>query len=95
MAVMVIMTALCTAAVAFYLRFLVALFQEGRRSWICYLVRPQSGAFEDSALELHNEKRSLTRVARVVYEPDGGWLETTGTSNEEGFRSEVDSRSIS
>ena len=39
MIAIIAMTALCTGAIAFYLRFLFALLMECKYDWICYLVR--------------------------------------------------------
>jgi hypothetical protein len=41
MIVMTALLALCIGSVAFYLRFLFALWKEGKRHWISYLVRLQ------------------------------------------------------
>jgi hypothetical protein len=46
MVVMTVMTALCTVGVAFYVRFLVALYKDCRHERICYLVLLESDSVE-------------------------------------------------
>ena len=51
MILMAAITAVCFGSVAFYLRFLFALWKESRRHWISYLVRlePES-EYEEIAI---------------------------------------------
>jgi len=44
MIAMTVMTTLCSGAIAFYVRFLVALIGEYKKTGICYLVRLRSEA---------------------------------------------------
>jgi hypothetical protein len=63
MFVMPVMTALCTAGIAFYLRFLVALWKECRPRRIGYFVRVRLDSGEDTIAELQQRKRPVTRAA--------------------------------
>jgi len=57
------MTTLCTVAVAFYVRFLVALWKECRHIGICYLVRLQYDSDEDLIPETPRVDTSFPRAA--------------------------------
>jgi len=65
MAVTAIVTTLCTAGVAFYLRFLVALCRECKVFWIGRLARLQSQSHEDlvSTSQEEDKDTSLPRAA--------------------------------
>jgi hypothetical protein len=63
MFVMTLMTVLCTAAVAFYLRFLVALCRESKPRPIGYWVRLRLVSGEDTIAELREREQLLTRAA--------------------------------
>jgi hypothetical protein len=63
MVVMAVMTTLCTAGIVFYLRFLVALCKECKRSWIGYLVRLEPEANDYSVLEPQALERSFHKAA--------------------------------
>ena len=62
MFVMPVMTVLCTAGIAFYVRFLVALCKECKPRRIGYWVRLRLGSGEDTIAELQQRKRP-TRAA--------------------------------
>jgi len=63
MAAISIVTGICAVGVAFYLRFLIALWKESRHAWICYLVRldPEAGA--NPVVPLLKKEKSLARAA--------------------------------
>ena len=63
MLVMAIMTLLCTAGVAFYLRFLGALCRESKSQLIGYWIRLRLDSGENAVTELHPQKSSMTRAA--------------------------------
>ena len=63
MVVMTVMTALCTVGVAFYVRFLVALYKECRHSRICYLVLLQSNSVEQVISEARELEATIPRAA--------------------------------
>jgi len=63
MAVIVTMVILCAAAVAFCLRFLMALSEERERSWICYLVRLEPSPRGKRAVDSLEKKHSVARAA--------------------------------
>lgn len=63
MLVMPMMTALCTAGVAFYVRFLVALCKECKPRRIGYWVRLRLGSGKNSIAELRGRRGPVTRVA--------------------------------
>lgn len=58
-----VMTVLCLAGVAFYVRFLVALGGELRYARISYLVRVQPSVAEVSAITPRREKAPAARAA--------------------------------
>jgi hypothetical protein len=57
------MTVLCTAGVAFYARFLVALCKECEPRRIGYWVRIRLGSGEDAVAELQARRKPVTRAA--------------------------------
>jgi hypothetical protein len=63
MLVMPMMTAMCTAGVAFYVRFLVALCKECKPRRIGYWVRLRLGSGKSSITELQGRREPVTRVA--------------------------------
>jgi len=63
MFVMALMTVLCTAGVAFYLRFLVALCRECKPRPIGYWIRLRLGSGEDTAVEMRERKKPVMRAA--------------------------------
>lgn len=63
MFVMALMTVLCTAAVAFYLRFLVALCRECKPRPIGYWIRLRLDSGEDTIVEMRERKEPATRAA--------------------------------
>ena len=63
MFVTAIMTVVCTASVAFYVRFLVALCKEYKPRSIGYWVRLRLDSGEDTIAELPEERHPLTRAA--------------------------------
>jgi hypothetical protein len=54
---------LCTAGIAFYVRFLVALCKECKPRSIGYWVRLRLGSDEDKVAEPQEQKKPLTRAA--------------------------------
>lgn len=58
-----LMTVLCTAGIAFYVRFLVALSQECKPRRIGYWVRLRLGSGENAIAELQQRKKPVTRAA--------------------------------
>lgn len=63
MLVMAVMTTLCTAGIAFYVRFLVALCKECRVHWIGYLVRLHVDSSESVVCLSQEADTSLPRAA--------------------------------
>jgi hypothetical protein len=63
MFVTAVMTALCTAGVAFYVRFLVALCKECKLSVLGYWVRLRLGYGEGRIATLPKRNKPLTRAA--------------------------------
>jgi hypothetical protein len=63
MLVSVAMTVLCTAAMAFYIRFLVALCKECKPRRIGYWARLRLGSGEESIPELRQRKQPVARAA--------------------------------
>jgi hypothetical protein len=63
MFVMALMTVLCTAGIAFYLRFLVALCKECKPHSIGYWVRLRLAPSEDTIAEVRERDQTLTRAA--------------------------------
>ncbi len=57
------MTVLCTAGVAFYLRFLFALCKECRPRRSGYWLRLRLGSREATIVELQRPERPVTRAA--------------------------------
>jgi hypothetical protein len=57
------MTVLCTASIAFYARFLVALCRECEPGPIGYWVRMRLGSSEDAISELQEREQPLTLAA--------------------------------
>jgi|ERR1700730_4517774 hypothetical protein len=57
-----VITVLCMAAIAFYVRFLVALSKERKPRLIGYSVRVRLGSGEDAIAELHERKKPVTRL---------------------------------
>jgi hypothetical protein len=58
-----VMTVLCTAGIAFYVRFLVALWKECRSRRIGYWVRLRLGSGENAIAEPQQRKKPVTRAA--------------------------------
>ncbi len=63
MFVSVVMTVLCTAAIAFYVRFLVALCKECKPRSTGYWVRLRLGSCEDAGAEVLERTKPVTRAA--------------------------------
>ncbi len=63
MFVTAVMSVLCTAGIAFYVRFLVALCKECKPRSIGYWVRLRLGSGEDAIAELPEWRESVTRAA--------------------------------
>jgi hypothetical protein len=63
MFVMGVWTALCTAAIAFYLRFLVALYKECQPRWTGYWVRLRPNSGDDALAEPQERARQTTHAA--------------------------------
>ena len=63
MFVTAIMTVLCTASIAFYVRFLGALCKECKPRSIGYWVRLRLGSGEDTIAELPERRKPVTRAA--------------------------------
>jgi hypothetical protein len=57
------MTVLCTASIAFYVRFLVALCKECKPRSIGYWVRLRLGSGEDTVAEMPERRKPVTRAA--------------------------------
>jgi hypothetical protein len=57
------MTMLCTGAIAFYLRFLFALFRECKHHWIGYLVRLRKESKEDPSPGPKEDETPTRRAA--------------------------------
>jgi hypothetical protein len=58
-----VMTVLCTAGIAFYLRFLVALCKESKPRSTGYWVRLRLSSGEDTIAELPERRTPMTRAA--------------------------------
>jgi hypothetical protein len=58
-----ILASICALAIAFYLRFLVALSGECHFARICYLVRIQPEAIELAVVEARNDDELSVRAA--------------------------------
>jgi hypothetical protein len=54
---------LCTAGIAFYVRFLVALYKESKPRSSGYWVRLRVGCGEDTIAKLPERKKPVTRAA--------------------------------
>ena len=63
MFVMAAMTVFCTAGIAFYARFLVALCKECKPRRIDYWARMRLASGEDATAELQERKKPDTRAA--------------------------------
>jgi hypothetical protein len=63
MFVKTLMTVLCTAGIAFYVRFLVALCKECKPRSVGYWVRLRVGSGADTIAELPKRSKPLTRAA--------------------------------
>ena len=65
MILMAAIAAVCVGSVAFYVRFLFALWKESRKHWISYLVRlePESGYEEITIYEEPAASDSIPRAA--------------------------------
>jgi hypothetical protein len=63
MFVMAAMTVLCTAGIAFYVRFLVALSKECKPRRIGFWVRMRLASDEDAIGELQERKKLFNRAA--------------------------------
>jgi hypothetical protein len=63
MLVSVAMTALCVAAVAFYMRFLLALFKEYRPHSTGYWLRLRVSSSEGTVVEMQQWTKPVTRAA--------------------------------
>jgi hypothetical protein len=63
MFVMAAMTVMCTASIAFYVRFLVALCRECKPRPIGYWVRLRLGSSEDTIAELPGRRKPVRRAA--------------------------------
>jgi hypothetical protein len=59
----VTMTVLCMLAVAFYMRFLFALFRECQTRLIGYWVRLRLGSCEGTIVEMQERTKPVTRAA--------------------------------
>jgi hypothetical protein len=57
------MTILCTVSIAFYVRFLVALWKERKPLSIGYWVRLRLSSREESIVELPERRKPVTRAA--------------------------------
>ena len=62
MIAIIAMIVIFTGAIAFYLRFLFALFMECKYDWICYLMRLR-GALKKYPLPEQGDETSMRRVA--------------------------------
>jgi hypothetical protein len=58
-----VLTLLCTAGIAFYMRFLVALCKESKSRSSGYWVRLRLGSGEGTVAELPKRRRPVTRAA--------------------------------
>jgi hypothetical protein len=58
-----IVTVLCAATIAFYVRFLVALCTERKPRWIGYWVRLRFGSGKRTIAELEKREKPVTRAA--------------------------------
>ena len=58
-----LMTVLCTAGIAFYVRFLVALCKECKPRSVGYWVRLRLGSGEGAIAEVPERRKPLTRAA--------------------------------
>ncbi len=58
-----LMTVLCTAGIAFYGRFLVALCKEYKRRPVGYWVRLRLGSGEDTIVEAPQPRKPVARAA--------------------------------
>jgi hypothetical protein len=63
MFVIAVWMVLCTAGIAFYVRFLVALYKECKPPLTGYWVRLRLGSGEDALAEPEVRKRPVTRAA--------------------------------
>ncbi|HEY7099193.1 MAG TPA: hypothetical protein VH437_20875 [Terriglobales bacterium] len=63
MFIMSAITVLSAGAVAFYIRFLVALCRECRPHWVAYWVRLQRHAQHDSVVESLGDEYPISRAA--------------------------------
>jgi len=63
MFVMAVMTMLCTAGIAFYVRFLVALCKECKPRSGGYWARLRLGSGEDTIVELPERRKPVARAA--------------------------------
>jgi len=63
MIVMTALSALCIGSVAFYVRFLHALWKEGKRRWISYLLRLHPETEEYTIYGERATDESLSRAA--------------------------------
>jgi hypothetical protein len=63
MLVTVVLTMLCAAGIAFYLRFMIALGKECRPGVSGYWVRLRRGTGDGELMELRTPKRPTTRAA--------------------------------
>ncbi len=63
MFVIAIMTVVCAASIAFYVRFLVALCKECKPRSVGYWVRLRLGSGEDTMAELTERRKPVTRAA--------------------------------
>jgi hypothetical protein len=59
----VVLAIVCATAVAFYVRFLVALCKESRDTRICYLLRLEATSEEESAMDTMREETVCERAA--------------------------------
>jgi len=60
---MAVLTTVCTAGIAFYMRFLVALCKECERSWIGYLLRIEPDEVHIQIVEQPELETPLRRAA--------------------------------
>ena len=63
MFVKTVMTVLCTAGIAFHVRFLVALCKECKPRSVGYWVRLRLSSGEDTVAELQERRKPVTRAA--------------------------------
>jgi hypothetical protein len=63
MIVKTVMIVMCTAGVAFYVRFLIAMCKESKSRSTGYWVRLRLSSAEDAITELQERKKTVARAA--------------------------------